>query len=489
MIKMLDKNEILNRYKRGEAIRSIAKNMGISRNTVRVYTREYEAYMKELDAATTEEKISFIQNEMTRNPKSKPHTISKRKFNAEVKQRFLEIIKTAEEKDKVLGINKQRLTATLIHKVLIMEGYDIGETSIRNYYNEYKKKQKECFIRQEYEYGERAEYDFHQIKVIIDGKPMTYHQVTISMPSSNHVFGLLYKDETKTTVMDSIIKFINYSNGVFKEMVFDNMSTVVKRFILKGEKEYTDEIISLSNYYGFKIVTCNPRSSNEKGHVENSGKVTRNTIFILKYKFDTEDDLFVYYKKALEKFNEKSFDKWNIEKQHLLSKPKYDYVVYRCVECSVDSYSTITIENNYYSVPDRYVGYKLTAHVLSDSIIVYNNNIELAKHKKKKGFKEYSIDINHYINTFLMKPGALNHSVALKQAPEALRKAFYEDYNMDARKFLEAVFLGQINNKDKTYSIEEISTNQLDKISNIFGQGENNEQRVRVCKQTASSVY
>ena len=30
MIKMLDKNEILNRYKRGEAILSIVKNMGIS---------------------------------------------------------------------------------------------------------------------------------------------------------------------------------------------------------------------------------------------------------------------------------------------------------------------------------------------------------------------------------------------------------------------------------------------------------------------------
>ena len=482
MISMFDKNEIINRYKRGEAIRSIAKSMGISRNTVRAYIREYDLHMKELDEATTEERISFIQNEMTKKPKSKPHIINKRKFNDEVKQRFLEIIKTAEEKDKVLGTNKQRLTATLIHKVLIMEGYDIGETSIRNYYNEYKNKQKECFIRQEYEYGERAEYDFHQIKVIVDGKQVTYHQATISMPSSNHVFGLLYKDETKATVMDSIIKFISYSNGVFKEMVFDNMSTVVKRFILKGEKEYTDEIISLSNYYGFKIVTCNPRSGNEKGHVENSGKITRNALFTLKYEFNNEDELFKYYKETLEKFNEKSLNKWNIEKQHLLTKPKCDYIVCKCIECTVDSYSTITIDNNYYSVPDKYVGYKLIAHVLSDSIVVYNNNIELAKHQKKKGFKEYSIDINHYINTFLMKPGALNHSVALKQAPEALRKAFYEDYNMDARKFLEAVFLGQINNEDKTYSIEEISTNQLDKISDIFGQGENNEQCVRVCK-------
>lgn len=55
-----------------------------------------------------------------------------------------------------------------------------------------------------------------------------YHQVTISLPKSNYVFGLLYKNENIKTVLDSIIRFINHCDGVFEEMVFDNMSTVVK---------------------------------------------------------------------------------------------------------------------------------------------------------------------------------------------------------------------------------------------------------------------
>ena len=34
----------------------------------------------------------------------------------------------------------------------------------------YNNKNKEAFIKQSYDPGQRAEYDFHQIKVLIDGK-------------------------------------------------------------------------------------------------------------------------------------------------------------------------------------------------------------------------------------------------------------------------------------------------------------------------------
>lgn len=96
------------------------------------------------------------------------------------------------------------------------------------HFNLYKNAHPECFIKQWYDYGKRAEYDFHQIKVKVAGEVKVYHQVTISLPKSNYVFGLLYKNENIKTVLDSIIRFINHCDGVFEEMVFDNMSTVVK---------------------------------------------------------------------------------------------------------------------------------------------------------------------------------------------------------------------------------------------------------------------
>ena len=49
---------------------------------------------------------------------------------------------------------------------------------------------------------------------------------------------------------------------------------VVLKFIMKS-------LIKLSNYYGFKIMTTNPRSGNEKGHVETSGKIARTELIYL----------------------------------------------------------------------------------------------------------------------------------------------------------------------------------------------------------------
>ena len=72
------------------------------------------------------------------------------------------------------------------------------------------------------------------------------------------------------------------------------MRNVVSRFIYGGKKEYNKELIKLSNYYGFKIVTTNPRSGNEKGHVETSGKIARTELFTFNYKFESLETLRKY---------------------------------------------------------------------------------------------------------------------------------------------------------------------------------------------------
>ena len=76
----------------------------------------------------------------------------------------------------------------------------------------------------------------------------------------------------KKNFLDSLIAFFEEIEGVPKTVVFDNMRNVVSKFVYGGAKEYTEDILKISNYYGFKIVTTNPRRGNEKGHVEQGGK-------------------------------------------------------------------------------------------------------------------------------------------------------------------------------------------------------------------------
>lgn len=317
MINIINKNEIIVRFRSGESKRAIVKTLGIARNTVDKYVNEYNQLQQELSQAVDKTVIAAIQNKICSAPKRKTVNVKRKAFTPECERKFLELLELDAKRKEVLGTNKQTVSAASLTRRLNSEGFKVSESTILIHFNLYKNSHTECFIKQWYDYGKRCEYDFHQIKIKVAGEVKVYHQVTISLPKSNYIFGLLYKNENIKTVMDSIIRFINHCNGVFEEMVFDNMSTVVKRIIKPNDKEFTDDIIKLSTYYGFKITTCNPRSGNEKGHVENSGKLVRKELFSLNYEFESEEALYSYYSKELAKYNEKALKEFEIKKSGL----------------------------------------------------------------------------------------------------------------------------------------------------------------------------
>lgn len=334
----MEKNEIIVKHKNGQSKSSIARELGISRNTVKRYLREYEESMTQLSQETDRAMISLIQETMCSKPVRRQSKKKKTAFTSEVEQRFIEIIQNDDERNKVLGINKQQLTGSLIYRTLLSEGFKIGETTIRAKYREYKNKNKECFIKQSYEYGDIAQFDFHQVKVILNGEKQIYHQATISIPKSNIVFGMLFKNEKMESFIQSLVQFFKFCGGVFNKIVFDNMSTAVKRFCFKGKKEYTDDLIKISNYYGFEIETCNPRRGNEKGHVENSGKVIRRDFFCLKYKFDSVEELYSYYEHELFKRNQPYQEAFKEEQKHLKSLPVHPYELGRLQYAKANSF-------------------------------------------------------------------------------------------------------------------------------------------------------
>ena len=142
-----------------------------------------------------------------------------------------------------------------------------------------------------------GEYDFHEIKVILNGKVRKFYQATITLPNSDIIFTKYYDNQRMESFIDSLVSFFEFIGRVPKTMVFDNMRNVVRKFIFLKEKEYTVDLIKLSNYYKFKIITTNPRKGNEKGHVENSGKIARTNFFSLKYKFTSLEDALRQYGK------------------------------------------------------------------------------------------------------------------------------------------------------------------------------------------------
>lgn len=72
------------------------------------------------------------------------------------------------KKNKILGTNKQALTKQQIYELLQRQGFDISYSSVVLEIKRIKQLGNECFIKQDYEFGDRLEYDFGEVKLVIN---------------------------------------------------------------------------------------------------------------------------------------------------------------------------------------------------------------------------------------------------------------------------------------------------------------------------------
>lgn len=431
MKKLVDKLQIIGLKENGFSNREVAKMVKCNRKTVSKYWNEYLKHKAELYVPKQDYKD--IQELITQPPKYNSENRKRPKFTEDLKTALDEILKTESRKDKVLGCHKQGLTKVQIHQDLVGAGFDISLSTVNAEINRIRKATKECFIRQEYDYGDRLEYDFGEVKLVIDGTVRTYHMAVLSSPGGNFRWAYLYTNQKKDVFMDSQVQFFEMMGGVYREVVYDNMKNVVTKFIGRNEKELNEDLIKLSIYYGFDINVTNCFSGNEKGYVESSVKILRNAIFSKNYEFGSLDDARQYLASQLIKLNADS----NIseEKQCLLPyKPKLELA--DISENIVNSYSFVCVDNNFYSVPEYLVGKTVSVKKYYDQIDVYANNGKVCGHERLDGFKQMKVDIYHYLNTLQKKPGAIRNSLALKSIPE-LKNIFDKYYSKKPRKFIE----------------------------------------------------
>jgi len=447
MITLMDKHAIIKLKKEGLSNRSIEKQIGIDRKTVAKYWKQYCDEQEKLSSQNIDLKV--VQERITSKPKYDASNRKPSKYSYEIDQALEEILISEKAKAKLLGNNKQHLTNVQIHEELIKQGFDIGKTTISNKIKEKRNRNKECFIRQSYGLGDRLEFDFGEVKLQVGEAMRKYYMAVFSSPAADFRWMYLYNNQSKAVFMDAHVRFFEMMGGVYNEVVYDNMKNVVKRFIGRHEKELNDDLVKMSLYYGFRINVTNCFSGNEKGHVEGSVKYLRNKIFAPRYVFSSYEAVAIYMEKSLIELNKGS--SISLEKKHLLPyKPKLELAEIR--KLTVDKYSFVRIENNFYSVPDYLVGKSITGKIYYDSIDLYANDHLICSHKKRDGSKEISIDIRHYLKTFERKPGALHHSLALKSMPE-LKSIFDIHFKTKPKKFIEILKLNQKKSIDEITEI------------------------------------
>ena len=426
MIKLAEKFDVLHsHFVEGKGIKTIAREMSLSRNTVRSYLREYGAQKEEVIKGGDKSELLLAMN-------SAPTYDSSKRGRTAATDEVIEIISTClmeNENKRAIGNAKLCMKATDIYEHVVNKGFHISYPSVANYVRILKDIKQEAFIKQEYAYGEVCEFDWGETKLTISGKQTTFRMAVFTMAATNIRYAILCRQEDTQTFVDAHIRFFRFMGRVPHTMVYDNMRVAVAKFVGKNEKIATIALKQLSTYYGFGFRFCNIRKGNEKGHVERSVEFVRRKAFSGMSLFGSIEDAGARLFSTLERLNEDKKEYFEAEREAMLPKmPDYTSVIRQ--QGLVDKYSTITYKQNRYSVPDYLVGKEVEVLAFVDEIRVRFRGKELARHKRSYENHTFTLNIEHYRETLLRKPGALRNSLCLKQMNEGLQiiwKRFFAD--------------------------------------------------------------
>jgi transposase len=495
MISMYIKQEIIiQSYREGKSQRAISRDLQVSRKTVKKHIALYEYRLQQ---GNNQEAVQ--SDYLSEPPAYHCGTRPKLKLTREVQQAIDELLEENYQKQRK-GMRKQMLKKCDILAQLHGQGFDIGYTTVCNYIRQkiLKPQIKEAFIRQVYSPGEVCEFDWGEVKLFINDKMVRLQLAIFTSAYGNYRYARLHYRQDTLSFMESHVSFFAHTVGVYHQMVYDNMRVAVSKFVGPYEKEPTQALLQLRGHYGFTHRFCNVYRGNEKGHVERSVEYIRRKAFGVKSRFSSFNQAEEWLAITINKLNaarqaltgKTALELFNEEKVVLYPAP-VKMICYEPVRLRVDKYATISYRANRYSVPDHLVGSFVEARVLSQEIEVYHNEYRVALHNRSYQKHQWVINIEHFLDTFKKKPGALPGSQAL--ASSTYLKYLYEEYFVDDPRglinLLDFCYKNRVTDERLEQAVDRLINSgkkgiSVEKIKALLG---NNQEYVREIAETQTT--
>jgi hypothetical protein len=91
----------------------------------------------------------------------------------------------------------------------------------------------------------------------------------------------------------------------------------------------------------------------------------------------------------------------------------------RLLQARVDNRARVSVRQNYYSVPARYAGRRLSVRLSAMTVEMLDGPKTVARHERAAGKYAEILTLDHYLEVLKYKPGALPGATALAQARAA----------------------------------------------------------------------
>jgi len=393
---------------KGKSIKEIARDLRISRNTVRKILRSGET--------------SFS-------------------YEREVQPRpRLGLWKA--ELDRMLTANagtsaRERLTLIRLFEELRALGYEGGYDAVRRYARtwsrEHAGRMAAAFVPLSFAPGEAYQFDWSHEIVVMSGVTVTVKVAHMRLCHSRMMYFRAYPRETQEMVFDAHERAFAFFRGACTRGIYDNMKTAVDAIFVGKDRQYNRRFLQMCSHHLVDPVACTPASGWEKGQVENQVGLVRERFFTPRLRVKTYDELnawltdkCVAYAKVHphpERPDQTVWEVFEEERPNLVPyRGRFDG--FHALPASVSKTCLVRFDNNKYSVNASAVGRPVEIHAYADRIVIRQDGRAVAEHARHHGRGETVYDPWHYVPVLARKPGALRNGAPFKDwvLPAALER-------------------------------------------------------------------
>src|ERR1700758_1899542 len=253
-------------FVKGKTIKEIARDLGVSRNTVRKVLRSGETRFE-------------YEREVQPRPK---------------------LGRWTDELDKLLADNETRaareqLTLIRLFEELRGRGYDGGYDAVRRYARAWAKDRGHsmaaAYVPLSFAPGEAYQFDWSHEIVLLGGVTVTVKVAHVRLCHSRMLFARAYPRETQEMVFDAHARAFAFFRGGCTRGIYDNMKTAVDAVFIGKDRQFNRRFLRMCGHYLVEPVACTPASGWEKGQVENQVGLVRERFFTPRLRAKSYDEL------------------------------------------------------------------------------------------------------------------------------------------------------------------------------------------------------
>ena len=325
----------------GQSKRSVARQMGVSRNTVDKYLKVSE-------------------------PVRRPGQPKPRPVLDKVAPRIDELL--VEWAGRLTA--KQRLTGSRIHRQLVEGHYQVGITTVRDYLREKRRRKQEVYVPLVHRPGEDGQVDFFEVTVEEKGELHRAWKLVFHLPYSGRDYVWLYDSCEQLAFMDGHVRAAARFGGLPQRLVYDNLAAAVKRRV-GLTPELTERFRALVSHYLFEPCFTRPGEGHDKGSVEARGKALPLQHLTPAPQGDPLRAISAAvlaevegaWWERVQRDGRWGRELWQEEIQKLLPLPERPFEARRVELLSVSSKATVQVEGATYCVPSGWARLEATAYV------------------------------------------------------------------------------------------------------------------------------